>query len=305
MLLMGRGTRNNIIEANPDLVDLKKKTRSWRDLPYKRVVVYLREVGYEDQVQSEIRSLKNNFVVLHSLDEIQKGDLVISRFSQKPFTEMLFEEIETLGSWSFNTLSQVEYIEDARQWYKDLKDLTPRSWFNLAEAKANHNGPFFVKGITNSVKDNWNQFSYADNVKELDELALRLKDDPLLSSQELFIREYVPLNYKHTNPETGAPLAEEYRVFVCDNQILSKGTYIANPEHSKLLPENVDPYSIPDEFLTEAVNRIGTKANFYALDVAKTKAGDWAVIELNDASQTGLAGNNPDVLYSKLADLIK
>lgn len=114
----------------------------------------------------ELEALRNNFDVITDLEDLRPKDLVVSRFTQSPFTELLFEEIGNKQSYSFNSLDQVNYIEDARRWYKDLEGLTPRSWFSVEEALDEREGPFFVKGITNSRKDNWNEFSYAKDSKK-------------------------------------------------------------------------------------------------------------------------------------------
>jgi hypothetical protein len=44
---------------------------------------------------------------------------------------------------------------------------------------------------------------------------------------------------------------------------------------------------------------------YYVIDVAKTAAGKWILIELNDGQMSGLSDNDPDVLYSNLKKSLK
>jgi hypothetical protein len=53
------------------------------------------------------------------------------------------------------------------------------------------------------------------------------------------------------------------------------------------------------------IDRVGDRANFYAVDVAQTVAGDWIVIELNDGQMSGLSENDPEILYCNLLETVQ
>lgn len=62
-------------------------------------------------------------------------------------------------------------------------------------------------------------------------------------------------------------------------------------------------YSLPDNELQDvlkltdwAAQRLG--AIFPAIDVAKTASGEWIIIEVNDAQESGFVGANPLVLWN-------
>ncbi len=61
---------------------------------------------------------------------------------------------------------------------------------------------------------------------------------------------------------------------------------------------------VPAEFIAEAIRRIGDKANFYALDIAKKQDGGWMVVEINDGQMSGLGCNSADAFYSQLKRVI-
>jgi hypothetical protein len=49
---------------------------------------------------------------------------------------------------------------------------------------------------------------------------------------------------------------------------------------------------------------VGDFATFYVADVAQDQNGKWWLVEINDGQMSGLSGNDPYVLYSRLFELI-
>ena len=49
-----------------------------------------------------------------------------------------------------------------------------------------------------------------------------------------------------------------------------------------------------------AADRIGVR--FAAIDVAKTASGEWIIIEVNDAQESGFAGVNPMTLWKNVIE---
>ena len=45
--------------------------------------------------------------------------------------------------------------------------------------------------------------------------------------------------------------------------------------------------------------------SFPAIDVAKTAAGDWIIIEVNDAQESGFVGINPIILWNNTIEAMK
>ena len=69
-------------------------------------------------------------------------------------------------------------------------------------------------------------------------------------------------------------------------------------------------YSLPEHELDEvlkltdwAAERISVR--FPAIDVAKTAAGEWIIIEVNDAQESGFIGINPIVLWNNTIEAMQ
>ena len=290
---MGRG-RNHRLQGGSNEGTHKRALPS-------RTVLYTRH-GYEDQLQIEMAALQEQFTLIDNLEDIQAGDRVICRFSLLPFPELLAQEVQARGGSLVHDAEAHSYLADMRQWYPHLQGLTPRTWFAIEDVDAP--GPYFVKGITNSLKNDW-QAGYAADFADLERVMAVVTRDPLLAQQPLCIRQFVPLRTYGQHPQTGAPITEEYRCFVAGGHTLSCGYYFSE-QLASLAAQGIipDPARIPEGFLAEVIERIGDRADYYAVDVAQTEDGEWLVIELNDATMSGLAGNDPQELYGKLAECL-
>jgi hypothetical protein len=224
--------------------------------------------------------------------------LVIPRYSALPFYKELETDLNYNGSVLINTYNQHRYIADLGEWYMDLRGLTPRTWDDVS--KIPDEGPFVLKGETNSKKYNWNTHMFANNKKEAIKVHSNLLEDSLISSQKIYIREYIPLE-KLSDGLQGLPITREYRFFVYKRIILSGGFYWSS--HVDQV-SGVDPEEVPKDFLNEVIDKVQNSEiyppDFYVIDVAKTMTGDWIVIELNDGSMSGLSENDPCVMYGNL-----
>ena len=162
---------------------------------------------------------------------------------------------------------------------------------------------FFVKGITNSNKADWSA-CYAADFEDLERVIKRTTDDPLLKNQALVIRQFVPLITYGVHPETQTPITKEYRCFIANGQLISQGYYWSE-ELDKLHEMGIypDKEDVPFQFIQQVAERVADKVSYYVADIAETEDG-WIVVELNDATMSGLAANLPDEVYQALARLL-
>ncbi len=147
---------------------------------------------------------------------------------------------------------------------------------------------------------------FAETVRDVPDVAIRLLQDPLISEQGIVVREYVPLQ-ELSHSITGLPVTNEWRTFwivvssgaVC----LSEGFY-----WQKSFPEVQGTFSQKGKDLAnEIAQKIAQSgmANFFVLDVAQKKESDeWILIEVNDGQMSGLCGCDEKRLYSNLAMVI-
>ena len=262
-----------------------------------RPLILFREIP--NQGKDEIKVACKYFDLTDSRMDIEPNDLVIGRYSVLPFYEEMERDIMLADAKLINTLSQHKYIANLMEWYEDLEGLTPRSWPCLEVAPIE--GPFVLKGETNSRKFQWDTHMFAKNRRDAANICVELQNDSLICSQNVVVREYIPLKTYMTAIH-GLPITKEFRVFVAYVEILSGGYYWSS--HVEDLPVVPSCDEVPKDFLREVIERISNKASFYAIDVAQTEKGDWIVVELNDGQMSGLSENKPEALYKNLRRVV-
>lgn len=257
----------------------------------------------------EIAKSKLQTVDLRS--KVPENSLVIGRYSVLPFYKELEEDLLQNGSQLINSYRQHRYIADLSSWYGDFCDITPKTWFNLHEIP--NNGPFILKGETNSRKFSWKTHMFAENKVQAGEVHSRLLNDSMIGTQNIVIRQYVPLK-TFDYDFSGLPITEEYRFFILNGKVIS-GAYYWSSYYDDLIQkgEDINPNNVPKEFIDDVIERVGGNSNFYVVDIARTKEpynplynihgnGNWIVVELNDGQMSGLSMNDPDNLYQKIKE---
>lgn len=269
----------------------------------KPVILY--RGGRECMDGEELKAASNYFPCITSRMAIERDQFVIGRYSVLPFYRELELDTLSVGARLINTYEQHLYVADLQNWVADLDGLTPRTWDRLDAIP--DQGPFILKGATNSKKFQWKTHMFARDKREAGEVYSRLCEDGLIGQQQIYIRAYVPL-MTYFEDVIGLPVTKEYRFFVYKEEILSGGYYWSSHAvelEEQFGPEEFNPNKVPRSFLREVLRKIGTKVSFYTLDVAETSGGDWIVIELNDGQMSGLSMNDPMVLYAQLAAHMK
>lgn len=252
----------------------------------------------------ELEACRKYFQIITQRSHVKKGDLVISRYSALPFYKEFEEDIIYTGGSLINSHLQHCYVANLRNWYYDLAEFTPRTWFYLDQIP--EQGPFVLKGQTNSRKHNWKTHMFAENKKQAIEVFANLCADSYIGVQQIYVREYVPLKQYKIDFQ-GLPISEEYRFFVLNGEVISGGFYWS--EHTEWINEELgedpSPDNVPKDFLDKVINIVSPKIPFFVVDIARTESGEWIVIELNDGQQSGLSDNDPNVLYKNLRKKLK
>ena len=87
------------------------------------------------------------------------------------------------------------------------------------------------------------------------------------------------------------PLTIEYRLFFKNHQLVACIPYWEEGIYTVEAP-NLTPFQ-------EIAQQV--KSQFFSMDIAKTKTGDWIIIELGDGQVAGLSDNiDKTLFYSKL-----
>jgi ATP-grasp domain, R2K clade family 3 len=256
-------------------------------------ILYYRNSQFHD----ELSAAKKHFHCVDLLTDIEENSLVVGRYSLHPFYYDQEREIKNLGSKLINTHNQHLYIAELQNYVDDLKELTPKTWYSLHEIP--DEGPFILKGGTNSKKHKWNELMFAKDKKTAIEVHSKLSEDGLIGYQHIYVRQYVPL-ITYAISIGGLPITKEFRFFVAFGEILC-GDYYWSNYRGEFPKPSID--EVPKDFLEKVISRIGDKVNFYALDVAQTQTGEWIVIELNDGQFSGPSENDLNVLYKRLKEV--
>jgi hypothetical protein len=268
------------------------------------VILFSTPSNNPDEYQKEKKEAEKHFVVLDSRMKIFRGDLVIGRYSVLPCYRELEYDLFLTGSKLINSHRQHRYVADIQNWYYDLTHLTPKTWFRMEDVPDTI-GPCVLKGETNSKKFLWSSHMFAKNKQEAIETMIRLQMDGFVGQQQICIREYVHLvELAERSFSNQPPITLEYRFFCCRGKIVCGGYYWSNHMEEVRDKLEIDLPAGAVEVVTKALSVIGNKVEFVVVDVAKTLSGDWIVIELNDAQQSGLSECSPKQLYSNLKKIL-
>lgn len=188
------------------------------------------------------------------------------------------------------------------KWYPALKDKTPFTVVYeelpaLDELMQQFSFPVFIKGNRQTSRHKKSQ-CIIENAEQYRQLLDDWKNDSVLFWQKAAVREYVPLRVIDAKsfPDM-IPMSYEFRFFYFEGKCMAYGPYW----------QMSHPYYLPAEELPEvlkltdwAADRLGV--TFPAIDIARTASGDWIIIEVNDAQESGFVGVNPITLWKNTID---
>jgi hypothetical protein len=257
-----------------------------------RHIILYRGLDFE---REELATASCYFTCTNRRPLIKTDDLVIGRYSMLPYYADQVKDMEYVGAKCINTYNNHLYVADLGNYVADLGELTPHTWNSITDIP--EQGPFVLKGETNSRKNSWKYDMFAENKTQAIEIHNRLTSDSLLGQQKIYIRQYVPL-VKYLDGVNGMPVTKEFRFFVAYRQLLSGGFYWQN--YLDDIGHTPSTDEVPKEFLQKVINKVGNQCNFYTIDVGIMENGQPIVIELNDGQQAGLSCIEPQDLYQNL-----
>jgi hypothetical protein len=204
-----------------------------------------------------------------------------------------------LGANLINTYRQHRYVADLANWYYDLSDITFKTWMRAEDIPHDEQGPFVLKGETNSRKFLWDTHMFAANRSAVGPVLCNLLNDSLVGQQKIFIRKFENLRKFDVDTVQGLPVTNEWRFFICDGRVLSSGFYWSG--HTEQIIEKYGNIEAPStDIIADVICRVSDSIRFYVVDVAQKADGSWIVVELNDGQMSGTSDNNLDELYSNL-----
>ena len=247
--------------------------------------------------EEEKKIASKYFHIIENRMKCPPNEIIIARYSALPYYKELEDDLKYINSTLINSYKQHRYVADIQNWYYHLENITPKTWFRLEDVPIDEQGSFIVKRETNSRKHLWNTHMFAETRKDVMNVACRLMDDSLLSSQKLYVRKYEEM-VSFGIGVNGLPITKEFRFFICDKQVVASGFYWSEQEFQFY------PKEVPISFINEVIDRVGDSVRFYVVDVGQKINREWMVVELNDGQMSGLSCINPEELYSNLSKVL-
>lgn len=267
-------------------------------IPVKPAILFRSDGSRESRFEREVAA--EHFPVFSLRTEVPPGSLVIPRYSALPMRGELVGDVRNLGSRLSNEPRGHSWIADF-DWYHDLELFTPRSWdahdFPLSDCQ----GPFVLKGRTNSRKNAWSQRMFAPDRKAAISMAGELYQDPEIAQQGIVYREFVPLA-TFERDINGMPITNEWRFFFWRTTLLSYGYYwsTASDDAKKQARMTDDGLRLARRAARIAAEHV----TFFVVDIAERESGGWIVVEVNSGEQAGLSEIDPRVFYAALRDAV-
>jgi hypothetical protein len=155
-----------------------------------------------------------------------------------------------------------------------------------------------IKDYVKSEKHYWDTAFFVENSNDTIKLTetinnlIELKENDL--NEGIVIREYIELNNLTKHSKSGMPLSEEYRLFFYKNKLLcifnywKEGNYNINKSDTKHFEE-----------IAETV-----ESNFFTMDIARKKDGNFIIIELGDGQVSGVPEMGDSfILYKNIKEM--
>jgi len=222
--------------------------------------------------------------------------MVICRYSCLPYYSELEADLLNNNCKMINSYLQHKWIANF-EYYDYLREYTPETWDEYTFQDCSYDGPFVVKGKTNSKKFQWNKMMFAKNKREASLIGCELSNDYMIGEQEIIFRKYIPLKTLEIG-SNGLPFSNEWRLFFLGNKLLAKGYYWSIAED-----ETIEKAAFSQEaliFAQKIANIACRYTNFFVMDIAEKENGGWVLIELNDGQMSGLSLVESKDLYSNL-----
>lgn len=269
------------------------------DIDFEDEFLAAKETGFSVHLFSYERLTKDNnaeFAIksIKHCNTLQK--MIYRGWMLKPFQyTLLYNALLTRNYKLINSPAEYQNCHYLPDSYRFISGHTPATiWLKMGnqnveydeifkEIEAFGNSPLIVKDFVKSQKHYWDSACYIpsaanrDNVKAVIKRFVELQGTDL--NEGLVIRAFVGLQDLQIHSKSGMPLKQEYRLFFLHGQLLGCYNYW---EEGEYLTDEQPP---PDLFRDVAKK---VESNFFSMDIAKTKTGEWIIIELGDGQVAGL-----------------
>ncbi len=229
---------------------------------------------------------------------LYRGWMLTPNQYQQLYEGLLARNIELI-----NTPAAYRHCHYLPESYEIIASQTPKSkWTTqlnetaiLELARQFDDRPLIVKDFVKSEKHDWEEACFipnasdAEKVKSVVNRLLELRGDAL--NQGLVFRQFEELEFLTKHSKSGMPLTKEFRLFFLKGKLLKVMDYWDEGTYGETQPEL--------EKFVDLAQKV--QSNFFTMDIAQKKDGEWIIIELGDGQVAGLPENEDGfVFYQKL-----
>ena len=218
----------------------------------------------------------------------------------------LYESLRQKNIKLINSPTEYKYCHYLPENYETIREYTPKTIYKkipggyrvgefVKELEEFEGEPIIVKDYVKSQKHYWEEACYipkSNNLEIVERITKRfieLQEEDL--NEGIVYREFVELEELTNHSKSGMPLTKEFRLFIKNGEIKSCFKYWDEGKYNNVEPEI--------ERFADVIKKI--KSNFFSMDIAKKKGGDWIIIEIGDGQVSGLPENaNKKEFYRKI-----
>ncbi|MBL4648883.1 MAG: ATP-grasp domain-containing protein [Aureispira sp.] len=272
-----------------------------------------KEVDYMYQEEYDAAKAASISCSLISFEALKKGQSNLALKSVRPAPEkeqaiyrgwmlskaqyeLLYEALLTKNIQLINTPTEYAFCHYFPNSYETIQEFTPKSIFKPLEEnfdiedfreglKSFGNQAIIVKDYVKSQKHYWKEACFIpdasdlENVEKITRRFIELQDVDF--NIGLVYRAFVALEHLAEHSVSGMPLTKEFRILVKEGKVIQAFNYWDEGDYEAISPNL--------KFLDSVIPSI--KSNFFSVDIAQQKNGQWIIVELGDGQVSGLPDN--------------
>lgn len=206
---------------------------------------------------------------------------------------ILYNDLLSKNFKLINTVEEYQnchYLPDSLRF---IENRTPKTVFErfdssdsidklIAKSKIFGQKPVILKDYVKSEKHDWETACFVLDASDTDKLKksiaklVELRGEYL--NEGIVVRAFIELNDLTVHSKSGMPLTEEYRLFFCNKKLVGIYDYWEEVAYKLSKPDTTAFEDIAKQI----------ESNFFSMDIARQKNGEFIIIELGDGQVSGL-----------------
>jgi hypothetical protein len=237
----------------------------------------------------------NNYSkAIENIQETDKLKTAVYRgwmFSIEQYTKFHTKLLLEKGIELINTPEEYAFCHHFPNSYSVISHATPTTtWVPLEKFSLDAleevlapfgESPIILKDYVKSAKHYWNTACFIPDASDIEKVKSTIQEFRRVRdgvTGGFVFRQYVELEQIGIHPISKVPISKEYRLFFLNSRLINVSQYWEEGEY--------DQEVLPIERFESIAREV--KSKFFSMDVAKTRAGHWIIIELGDGQVSGL-----------------